>query len=260
MLNILVIGDIVGQPGRRAIESLVPNLKEEFKAELVIANGENAAGGSGLTPSIVRELLDCGVNVLTSGDHTWKKREVLDIISTEKRLLRPLNYAPGVPGKGSVIIEADNGSKVGVINLQGRVFMAAIECPFRAVMEEVKKIKTETKVIIVDIHAEATSEKIALSRYLDGKVTAIVGTHTHVQTADEQILRQGTAYMTDLGMTGPHDSIIGRRPEQIIQRYLTGMPAKFEMASGDVRLSGAIIEVDENTGLALSIKRIQRKL
>lgn len=258
MMNVLVIGDIVGQPGRRIAAALIPALKDEFKLDLVVANAENAAGGSGLTPAIVGELLDAGVGVITSGDHIWKKKEVLDIIAKEERLLRPANYAPDTPGKGSVVVQADNGEKIGVLNLQGRVFMAPIECPFRTAAEAVKEIKTQTPLIIVDIHAEATSEKIALARYLDGRVSAVFGTHTHVQTADEHILKQGTAYITDLGMTGPHDSVIGRRQEQIIQRFVTGMPAKFEMASADVRLSGAVIEIDETTGKASSIKRIQR--
>ena len=258
MMNVLVIGDIVGQPGRRVAAALIPALKDEFKLDLVVANAENAAGGSGLTPAIVGELLDAGVGVITSGDHIWKKKEVLDIIAKEERLLRPANYAPDTPGKGSVVVQADNGAKIGVLNLQGRVFMAPIECPFRTAAEAVKEIKIQTPVIIVDIHAEATSEKIALARYLDGQVSAVFGTHTHVQTADEHILKQGTAYITDLGMTGPHDSVIGRRQEQIIQRFVTGMPAKFEMAASDVRLSGAVIEIDETTGRASSIKRIQR--
>lgn len=260
MLKILVIGDIVGQPGRRATAELVPQLRQEWNLNLVVANAENAAGGSGLTPGVVEELLDCGVDVLTSGDHIWKKKEVLDIISSENRLLRPANYPPGVPGKGSVVVKTDTGEKVGVVNLQGRVFMAAIECPFRAAVEEIKKIKTATPVVIVDMHAEATSEKLAMGWYLDGMATAVLGTHTHIQTADEHIFPQGTAYITDLGMTGPYESILGRRPEQIIQRFLSGMPTKFEMASGDLRFCGVVLEVDSKTGLALSIKRIQRKL
>jgi len=258
MLNVLVIGDIVGQPGRRVVAGLVPALKDELSLDLIIANGENAAGGSGLTPMIVNELLDAGVGVITSGDHTWRKKEILNIIDKEERLLRPANYAPNVPGKGSVVVQTANGQKIGVLNLQGRVIMSAIECPFRTAAKEVEELKKQTSVIIVDIHAEATSEKIALARYLDGQVSAVCGTHTHVQTADEQILKQGTAYITDLGMTGPHDSIIGRCQEQIIQRFITGMPTKFEMADSDVRLSGVVIEIDELTGKASSIKRIQR--
>lgn len=259
-MKVLFIGDIVGSPGREAIKKLVPGIVKKEKIDFVIANGENAAGGSGLTPSITDELLSYGVDVITSGDHVWKKKEIIDYIDTSKNLLRPLNYPKEVPGKGSAIVKSGSGIKVGVINLVGRVFMQAVECPFRVSKEEVEKLREKTSVIIVDIHAEATSEKIALGWYLDGSVSLVIGTHTHVQTADEKILPKGTAYLTDCGMTGPFDGVIGRKKEQILSRFITQMPVRFEMAEEDVRLNGAICDIDEKTGTATSIKRIEVRL
>ena len=259
-MRILFIGDIVGEPGRKAIKELVPKITKREHIDFVVANGENSAGGSGITPMIVDELLGYGVDVITSGDHIWKRKEIVDRISQDARILRPANYPRGAPGAGSTVVPSKNGIDVGVINIQGRVFMQAIECPFRTVRAEVEKIKNKARVIIVDIHAEATSEKIALGWFLDGTVSAIVGTHTHVQTADEKILPNGTAFLTDAGMTGPFDSVIGRNKEQILTRFTTQMPAKFEMAEGDIQLHGAIIDVDEKTGKANSIKRVQEKL
>ena len=259
-MKILVIGDIVGKPGRRAIKELLPPIKEEEDVSVTIANAENAAGGSGVTPPIARELFDYGVDVLTSGDHIWKKREVIEFISRENRLLRPANYPAGVPGTGATVIEAPDGTKVGVINLLGRVFMEPVECPFRAAKEAVKHLRQTTSLIIVDIHAEATSEKLALCSYLDGEVSAVLGTHTHVQTADERVTPAGTACITDIGMTGPFESILGRKKEQIIERFILQMPVRFEMAEDDIMLCGAIVDVDPKTGKAISIKRVQRKL
>jgi 2',3'-cyclic-nucleotide 2'-phosphodiesterase len=259
-MKILFIGDIVGEPGRRAVKELLPKLKNKHKLEFVIANGENAAGGSGITPNLADEILGYGVDVITSGDHIWKKKEILDYIDSSKRLLRPANYPSNVPGFGSTVVESRSGTKVAVVNLMGRVFMQAIECPFRAAKNEVNRLKDKARVIIVDMHAEATSEKIALGWYLDGLVSAVVGTHTHVQTADEKILPQGTAFISDAGMTGPFDSVIGRKKEQILSRFLTQMPTKFEMADGDVQLHGVMIDIDEKTGKADSVKRIQEKL
>lgn len=259
-MNILFIGDVVGEPGRRAVKELLPKLKTKYNLEFVVANGENAAGGSGITPGLADEILGYGVDVITSGDHIWKKKEILDYIDTSKRLLRPANYPPDVPGYGSTVVESESGTKVAVINLQGRVFMQAIECPFRAAKTQIDKVKDKARIIIVDMHAEATSEKIALGWYLDGVVSAIAGTHTHVQTADEKILPQGTAFVSDAGMTGPFDSVIGRKKEQILSRFLTQMPTKFEMAEGDIQLHGVIIDIDEKTGKANSIKRVQEKL
>lgn len=259
-MNILFIGDIVGSPGRLAIRELVPKLKKKKKIDFTIANAENAAGGSGITPDVANELFDSGVDVLTSGDHIWQKKEIYDVLERDKRVLRPANYPKGNPGSGAAIIESQDGTKVAVVNLLGRVFLSTIGCPFKTAEEIIGQLKEKTSVIIVDIHAEATSEKIALGRFLDGSASAVIGTHTHVQTADEQILAKGTAYITDAGMTGPFDSIIGRKVEQILARFLTQMPAKFEMATEDVRLQGVVVDVDEKTGRALAIERVHEKL
>lgn len=259
-MRVLFIGDIVGEPGRHAIKELVPKLIKREKIDFVVANGENAAGGSGITPMLADELLGYGVDVITTGDHVWKRKEIVDRISTDSRILRPANYPRGTPGSGSTVVESKGGVSVGVINLQGRVFMQAIEDPFKAVKAEIERIKNKARVIIVDIHAEATSEKIALGWFLDGEISAIIGTHTHVQTADEKILPKGTAFLTDAGMTGPFDSVIGRNKEQIITRFMTQMPAKFEVPEGDIQLHGAIVDIDEKTGKAEAIKRVQEKL
>ena len=259
-MNILFIGDIVGEPGRRAIEELLPGIKKANDVEFVIGNAENVAGGSGVTPSLADELFNHGLDVITSGDHIWKRKEIIDRIESDMRILRPANYPSGAPGSGSTVIKSESGTDVGVINLMGRVFMQPLECPFKVVQEEINKIKNRARVIIVDMHAEATSEKIALGWYLDGQVSAVIGTHTHVQTADEKILPNGTAFLSDAGMTGPYDGVIGRKKEQILVRFLTQMPMKFEMAEGDIQLHGVVIDVDDKTGKANSIKRIQKKL
>ncbi len=258
-MKVLVIGDIVGSPGRNAIKALVPVIKKEEGVDFVIANAENAAGGSGVTPQLAEELFGYGVDVMTTGDHIWNRREVFEYLDKTPTLLRPANYPKGVPGFGSCLVDKKS-VKVGVINLAGRVFMDTIECPFRIVREEIENMKGVPKIIFVDIHAEATSEKVALSWYLDGMVSCVFGTHTHIQTADERILPKGTAYITDLGMTGPYDSVIGRRVDQILSRFITQLPTRFEMAENNVKLCGAVVEVDEKTGRALSIKRIQKDL
>lgn len=259
-MNILFIGDIVGSPGREAIKKLLPELKKEYALQFIIANAENAAGGSGITHKVSEELFNVGVNALTSGDHIWKKREIFDFINQEERILRPVNFPIGAPGRGSSIFETKEGIKIGVINVNGRVFMQALECPFRRSIDAVEELSKETKTIIVDIHAEATSEKVALGWYLDGKVSAVLGTHTHIQTADERILPQGTAYITDVGMTGPYDSVIGRRVEDVLERFLTSVPVRFEVASDNVQLHGVFLDIDDVTGKARSIVRIQKKL
>jgi len=259
-MRILFIGDIVGEPGRRAMKELLPKIVKRESIDFVIANGENTAGGSGITPMIVDELLGYGVDVITSGDHIWKRKEILDRIAEDARILRPANYPRETPGFGATVIASRSGVEVGVINIIGRVFMQAVECPFRTVKSEVEKMKNKTRIIIVDMHAEATSEKVAIGWFLDGTVSAVIGTHTHIQTADEKILPKGTAFLTDAGMTGPYDSVIGRKKEQILNRFITQMPTKFEMAEDDVQLHGAVIEVDEKTGRAESIKRVQEKL
>ncbi len=258
-MRVLLIGDIVGAPGREAVKKLIPVLQKEEGIDFVIANAENAAGGSGITPQLADELFGYGVDVMTTGDHIWNKKEIFAYLDKNGRLLRPANYPKGAPGFGSVAYEKGS-KKVGVINLAGRVFMDSIECPFRAVREEIDKLTAKTNIIFVDIHAEATSEKIALGWYLDGVVSCVFGTHTHIQTADERILYKGTAYITDLGMTGPYDSVIGRRIDQILSRFITQLPTRFEMAEENVKLCGAVVEVDEKTGKALSIKRVQKGL
>ncbi|MCU0651399.1 MAG: TIGR00282 family metallophosphoesterase [Candidatus Omnitrophica bacterium] len=259
-MNILFIGDIVGSPGREAINKLLPGLKKEYKLDFVIANAENAAAGSGITSRVADELFDSGIDVLTSGDHIWKKREIFEFINQDERILRPLNFPAGAPGRGAKVFKTQSGSKLAVMNLQGRVFMEALECPFKTAAAEVEKLAQETKIIIIDMHAEATSEKVALGWYLDGKVSAIFGTHTHIQTADEKILPAGTAFIADVGMTGPYDSVIGRRVEDVLERFITCVPVKFEVADSNIQLHGAVVDIDEKTGKANSIVRIQKKL
>ena len=259
-MKILFIGDIVGSPGREAIKKLVVPLKQELGIDFVIANAENASGGSGITSRVAAELFSSGVDVLTSGDHIWKKTEIFELINQEERILRPLNFPSGAPGRGAKVFTAKNGVKVGVINVNGRVFMEALECPFKTTFGAAEELSRETKIIIVDIHAEATSEKTALGWYLDGKVSAILGTHTHIQTADEKILPQGTAYITDVGMTGPYDSVIGRKVEDVLTRFLSSIPVRFEVAEGNIQLHGALVDIDETTGRARSISRLQKKI
>jgi len=256
-----LIGDIVGSPGRDAVKKIVPQLRKDKVIDFVVCNAENAAGGSGITPALADELLGSQVDVLTSGDHIWKKKEMFERLENDKRILRPANYPESCPGRGSTILKSNTGISIGVINVLGRVFTRHInECPFMAAEKEIKKLSKDTKIILVDVHAEATSEKIAIGRFLDGRVSAVFGTHTHVQTADEKLLPRGTAYITDLGMTGPQDSVIGRKVEIIIEHFITCMPAKFDLAENDIELQGAIIEVDENTGKALLIERLREKL
>ena len=259
-MKILFIGDIVGSPGREAVRKLLPELKREYRLDFVIANAENAAGGSGITPKVAEELFTSGCDVLTSGDHIWKKREIMDIINQEERILRPVNFPAGAPGRGAGVFRTKENLKVGVVNVNGRVFMEALDCPFRTVACAVGELSKETCIIVVDIHAEATSEKVALGWYLDGQVSAILGTHTHIQTADEKILPQGSAYITDAGMTGPMDSVIGRRIEDVLERFITAVPVRFEVASENIQLHGVVVQIDEQTGKAKSIVRIQKKL
>ncbi len=255
-MKLLFIGDIVGQPGRRAVKELLPGLRERHGLDFVIANGENSAGGSGITPKTAGEIFSAGVDIITSGDHLWDQKEVMELLANEKRFLRPSNYPPGTPGEGSVVVEVQGPISIGVMNFQGRTFMAALENPFLVALEEVKRLREKTKIIFIDFHAEATSEKIAFARMLDGQVSAVVGTHTHVQTADEQIFPGGTAYLTDAGFTGPHESVLGREIKPVIQRFLTLTPQRFEVASNRVILHGAVIEIDETSGRAVKIQRI----
>ncbi len=260
-MKIIFIGDIFGHPGRRMVKETLPKLVEEYVPDLVLANAENAAGGFGLTPGLVEELLDMGIAVLTSGNHIWDKKEILPYLRDHQdgRLLRPANYPAPAPGHGLYLGKTRAGLGYAVLNLQGRVFMPSIECPFRTADALLARIPAEYPIRIVDMHAEATSEKVAMGWYLDGRATAVLGTHTHVPTADEIVLPQGTAYVTDLGMTGPYDSVIGIDKRQIIEKFLSQLPARFEVAKGDVRLCGVLIEADAASGRATSIQRILRK-
>jgi 2',3'-cyclic-nucleotide 2'-phosphodiesterase len=255
-VRLLFIGDIVGKPGREAVRRGLKSIVETYDIDLVVANAENAAAGFGVTKDIGDAILACGVDVMTSGNHIWDKKEVVTYIAGEPRLLRPANYAAGVPGRGSYLAQTSDGRAVGVVNVMGRVHMQPLDNPFTVVLKEVEALRARTRVILVDMHAEATSEKVAMGWHLDGKVTAVVGTHTHVQTADERILPHGTAYLTDVGMTGPHDSIIGMEREPSLARFLTGMPSRFEPATGDVRLNAVVITADDKTGHASAIVRL----
>ena len=259
-MKILFIGDIVGSPGREAVKQLLPVLQKEYGLDCVIANAENAAGGSGVTQSIAAELFAAGVDVLTSGDHIWKKKEIFEFINQEERLLRPLNFPSCAWGRGAGVFKTKRGVKFGVINVNGRVFMEALESPFKTSMQAAQDLSKDTKIIIVDIHAEATSEKVALGWYLDGQVSAVLGTHTHIQTADERILPKGTAYLTETGMTGPYDSVIGRRVEDVLERFLTSVPVRFEVAKENIQLAGVVLDIDDSSGRARSIVRVQKKL
>ncbi|MCA9471797.1 MAG: TIGR00282 family metallophosphoesterase [Nitrospirales bacterium] len=256
-MKILFIGDIMGEPGRRVIMKRLHKAIAQHQVDLVIGNGENAAGGFGITPEIAHELFDLGLTVITLGNHAWDKKEALDFIRKDSRVLRPANYPDGVPGRGSMIVETPSGESLGILQLMGRVFMPILDCPFRVAEREVQVLRERTQAIVVDMHAETTSEKMAMGHFLDGKVSAVVGTHTHVQTADEQILPKGTAYLTDLGMTGPSHSVIGMKPESVIEKFLLQMPRRFEVARGPAVLCAALIEVDAMTGKAVSIERMQ---
>src|SRR5437762_2605286 len=255
MLTVLFLGDVVGEPGRTAVIAQLPQLRARHGLDFVIVNGENAAGGRGITGKITIDLLRAGVSVITTGDHIWDQKEILSFIDTEPRLLRPVNYPDGAPGNGSIVLETAKG-KIGVINVQARTFMQPIlENPFRAVETVVMKMRQETVNIVVDVHGETTSEKIAMGRFLDGKVSAVIGTHTHVQTADEQIFPGGTAFICDAGMCGPINSILGRAIDPIMNRFVSNLPASFPVAAGDVRLRGALIDIDESSGRALTLTR-----
>ena len=256
-MRILFIGDIVGKPGRQAIEGILQKLISDYRIEFTIANGENAAGGMGITPTIAIDILDLGVDVLTSGNHIWAKKEIIPFLDEENRILRPANYPAQVPGRGSGVYSLRNGGKIGILNLEGRVFMRNLDCPFRVGEKEIETLKQQTNIIIVDFHAEATSEKMAMGWFLNGKVSAILGTHTHVQTSDERILHEGTAYITDVGMTGPLASVIGIRKQVALQRLLTQIPWKFDVATEEVELQGVVVEIDSKTGKSKNIERIR---
>ncbi|MFQ6031910.1 MAG: TIGR00282 family metallophosphoesterase [Candidatus Zixiibacteriota bacterium] len=256
-MNILLIADIVGKPGRWAVSQVLPELKKTHQVDFTIANVENAAGGFGLTREIAQRIRHYGVDCLTSGNHIWDRKDILPYLNENSRILRPANYPPDVPGRGVGIFELSDDSKIGVINIQGKVYIKEIDCPFRIADREIEKIREQTKIIVVDLHAEATSEKMALGWHLDGKVSAVLGTHTHVQTADEVIFPQGTAYITDVGMTGAHDSVIGITKKDAIARFLTQIPRRFTLAKDDIKFCGALVKIDPDSGKATSIERIK---
>jgi len=257
-MNVLMVGDVFGEPGRRALHALLPRLRREHEIDVAVVNVENAAGGFGVTPQICREFLELGVDVMTSGNHIWDKKEIIPYIAKENLLLRPANFPPGAPGSGFVTVKS-GPHRVAVLNLMGRVFMQPNDCPFHRADEIVSQLRKETPVILVDMHCEATSESQAMGWYLDGRVSAVVGTHTHVPTADERVLPGGTAFCTDVGMTGPYDSVIGVEKEQVLQRFLTNMPGKFVPATGDPWLCAVVVDVDEQTGKARSITHLIAK-
>jgi hypothetical protein len=259
-MRILFIGDIVGEPGRRIVRDRAADILVQQRIDLAIANCENAASGFGVTPRLVDELLSTGIEVLSGGNHIWDRKEIFDYFPHQPRLLRPANFPDGSPGSGLFVGEARNGVGYAVLNLQGRTFMTPIDCPFRAADRELARIPPGVKVVLVDIHAEATSEKQAMGWYLDGRVSAVVGTHTHVPTGDAHVLPKGTAYITDVGMTGPHDSVIGMDKEGIVKRFLDGLPARFAVAEGDIQMNTVLLDVDPETGHALSIERLNFRL
>lgn len=254
-MKLLFIGDVVGEPGRRAVKVLAPRLRAEHHVDIIVANGENSAGGSGITVSTANELFNAGVDIITSGDHLWDQKEVSQLLENEMRFVRPINYPPETPGAGVRYWQKD-WLKVAVVNVQGRTFMPDLENPFRVLQAEIPHVREQTKLIFVDCHAEATSEKISIARMLDGQVSAVVGTHTHVQTADEQIFPGGTAFLCDAGFTGPHESVLGREIQPVIERFLTNQPRRFGVASQRIFLHGAVIEIDEMSGRATDIQRL----
>ena len=256
-INILFIGDVVGSPGRKVLAQKLPELIERESIEFCVANAENAAGGSGLTVRLAKELLALDIDVLTTGDHAWKKKEIIPLFEEDQRILRPANFSAKAAGRGSTVVESRSGHKIGVINVMGRVYMNPAESPFSAVERALAEVITQTPIVLVDLHAEATAEKIAMGWHLDGRVTAVLGTHTHVQTADARVLPNGTAYITDVGMTGPFESVLGRRVDRVLYHFTTDMPAPFDVAKRDVRINGALVAVDPDTGRAESIRALQ---
>jgi metallophosphoesterase (TIGR00282 family) len=256
--RVLFIGDVIGRPGRNAVRSILPEIKEEYEPQLIIANGENLAGGLGLTQGTAEELFSYGVDLLTTGNHIWDKKESLEYIDQESRVLRPANYPQGVPGRGYTVVELEGNPSAAVLNLSGRVFMAPLDDPFLAASRIISELREKANIIILDFHAEATSEKIAMGWYLDGELSAVIGTHTHVQTADERILPNHTAYITDVGMTGPVDSVIGTERDTVIRKFLTQMPARFDVPKGDVLVCAVIVDINPATGRAISIERLQK--
>ncbi len=256
-MKVLYIGDIMGEPGRRMVARTVPRLVAKHRIDVVIGNGENVAGGFGITPELAEELFQIGLSAITTGNHAWDKKEILDYFPRERRLLRPANYPEGVPGQGALVIETKGGEELGLLQLMGRAYMPTLDCPFQVAKREMAKLKKRVAAVVVDMHAEATSEKMAMGHYLDGEATAVVGTHTHVQTEDEQILPRGTAYLTDIGMTGLLHGVIGVKKELAIEKFLTGMPRRFEVAAGPTVFCAALLDIDARIGKALSIERVR---
>jgi hypothetical protein len=256
-MNILFVGDIMGEPGRRVLLKHLSKAIQDYHIDAVVGNGENAAGGFGITPDIAEELFDLGLSAITLGNHAWDKREAMEYLQKESRVIRPANYPDGVPGKGTCVIETAQGERLGVLQLMGRVFMPMVDCPFRVAERELAQLTTQTDYILVDMHAETTSEKMAMGYFLDGKVSAVLGTHTHVQTADEQILPQGTGYLTDVGMTGPVKSVIGMKHNLVIQKFLTQLPRRFEVAPGPSVLCAAVVQLDRETKKTTHISRLR---
>lgn len=256
-MKVLFIGDIVGNPGRKAVKAIIPNIKRNMAVDFCIANCENAAGGIGITYAVAHELFNVGVDIITLGNHTWSKKDILNFIDSDNRIIRPANYPQELPGKGSTVISNEKGT-IGVLNLLGRVYLDNTDCPFKAADKEIQYLKSFTKSIIVDMHAEATSEKCAMAWYLNGRVSCVLGTHTHVQTADERILPFGTGYITDVGMTGPYEGILGVDRNIIIKKFLTSMPMKFEIAKGSVQFNAVILDIDVNSGKTTNITRISK--
>jgi len=257
MMKVIIVGDVVGKPGRKILTATLKRLKEEHEAEFVVANVENAAEGAGVVPKVGDEILNAGVDVMTSGNHIFDKKDVIPYIENQPRLLRPANYSPEAPGRGLWLGSTVSGTQVAVINIQGRIFMPPTDCPFRTADRLLEEIGKRASIVIVDHHAEATSEKLAMGRYLDGRVSVVVGTHTHVQTADEQLLPGGTSYITDLGMTGPYDSIIGVESQLVITRFIRGLPVRYQTAQHKPQLHGVIVEIDERNGKSIAIQRLQ---
>jgi hypothetical protein len=256
-MNLLFIGDIVGRPGRRALQQALPGMVERWQADFVIANGENAAAGFGITPAVAQEILTAGVDVITTGNHVWNKKEAEQLLAEEARVLRPANYPPAAPGRGAAVFATRSGVPVGVINLCGRVFMDCVDCPFREAERQLTELHEQARVLVVDMHGEATSEKLAMGWMLDGRASAVIGTHTHVATADAQVLPAGTAYITDVGMTGPRDSVLGIEPRLIIRRFNSKMPVRFKLAGGPVVVGAVVVDIDEESGRARSIRALQ---
>jgi metallophosphoesterase (TIGR00282 family) len=256
-MRLLFVGDVVGRPGREIVRDRLRTLASELRADLVVVNAENAAGGVGITPATAKELFRAGADVLTGGNHSWDKREILPFIEECPTLLRPANFPEGTPGRGACIVTTTGGVRVGIVNIQGRVFLHNLDDPFAVVNRVLDGLAGQVEVILVDFHAEATSEKIAMGWHLDGRVAAVVGTHTHVPTADSRVLPGGTAYITDVGMTGPYDGVIGVRKEEVLERFMTQRPVRYSVAEGDVRLAGVVVDCDPSTGFARSIERVE---